>query len=165
MRGGASAISNAVRLPGDRDRPRDRGRARPIPRPESIPAGMELKSRSLGDRASYMVAPRSKGSLRSRLPATHGEVLSPGEGRLLREGYRQGIARICRAVAWSSSRGVDGVETVESCEWNPDGVISVGFVSDGHSVIAAAPAGSFLRTSSWQLRPRWWSPPRRKRAL
>ena len=32
---------------------------------------------------------------------------------------------------------MDGVERVEGCEWDPDAVTSVGFVSDGHAVRVA----------------------------
>ena len=120
--------------------------------PESIPAGMELKSRSLGDRASYMVFESAEEQGQPQRVVTiaqgptHGEVLKlpVKEGYYERVTVRGSPAYVIRGSLVIISRSVDGVETVESCEWNPDGVISVGFVSDGHSVIVVgSPGGEF----------------------
>lgn len=120
--------------------------------PQSSPFGLELKARRMGDAASFTQYADSpvEGQRTRVLTIEQG----PTNDRIwqlnAKDGYADPVtvggepAYVIRGSFVIHARVVNGVETIESCGWDPTEENSLVFVSNGHAVrIAGSPASEF----------------------
>ena len=120
--------------------------------PQSVPPGLEIAARSIGDQVAYVKykGPLVEGQRTEVLSIEQGSTngrawrLQAKDGYYERETVNGAPAYIIRGGFVVRSRIVDGVETIDSCGWEPEQENSLVFVSNGHAVrIAGSPASAF----------------------
>ena len=120
--------------------------------PESVPDGLELKARRIGNQVSFTQFESSpEQGQRARVLTieqgpTNGRVwqLRAKDGHFDRATVRGAPAYIIRGSFVIRARMVKGVETIEGCGWDLNEENSLVFVNNGHAVrIAGSPASDF----------------------
>ena len=120
--------------------------------PESVPDGLELKARRIGNQVSFTQFESSpEQGQRARVLTieqgpTNGRVwqLQAKDGHFDRATVRGAPAYIIRGSFVIRARMVKGVETIEGCGWDLNEENSLVFVNNGHAVrIAGSPASDF----------------------
>ena len=120
--------------------------------PQSSPFGLELKARRMGDETSFTRYADSpvQGQRTRVLTIEQG----PTNDRIwqlhAKDGYADRVtvggepAYVIRGGFVIHARVVNGVETIESCGWDPTEENSLVFISNGHTVrIVGSPASEF----------------------
>ncbi len=120
--------------------------------PDSVPAGLELKARRIGDQVSFVQYESAlEQGQRTRVLTieqgpTNGRTwqLHAKDGYFDRETVRGAPAYIIRGSFVIRAIMVKGVETIKSCGWDSNEENSLVFVNNGHGVrIAGSPASDF----------------------
>ena len=117
--------------------------------PEAVPSGLTLNARRVGGQVAY-VEYRGAAAEGRRVPTltieqgpTGGQAwqIHAKEGYFSKETVGGASVVLVRRGLVIPARSVDGVETIDSCGWDPDEENSLVFVTNGHAVrIAGSPA-------------------------